>query len=114
MFRITTANAYAASVDNLQNRQYELNMAQQRLTSQKRVLAPSDDPAAAARAERSRAMIQRADANQRAVDASKNSMTLTEAALGDATELIQQAYQASAKVLQVAQSIFDTMLQLGR
>jgi flagellar hook-associated protein 3 FlgL len=91
MFRITTANAYAASVDNLQNRQYELNMAQQRLTSQKRVLAPSDDPAAAARAERSRAMIQRADANQRAVDASKNSMTLTEAALGDATELIQQA-----------------------
>ena len=91
MFRITTANAYAASVDNLQNRQYELNMAQQRLTSKKRVLAPSDDPAAAARAERARAMIQRSDANQRAVDASKNSMTLTEAALGDATELIQQA-----------------------
>lgn len=89
--RITTANAYAASVDNLQNRQYELTMSQQRLTSQKRVLAPSDDPAAAARAERARAMMQRADATQRAVDASKNSMTLTEAALGDATELMQQA-----------------------
>lgn len=91
MIRITTANAYAASVDNLQNRQYELSMAQQRLTSKKRVLAPSDDPAAAARAERARALMQRADATQRAVDASKNSMTLTESALGDATELIQQA-----------------------
>lgn len=34
----------------------------------------------------------------------------------EASKLIQfqQAYQASAKVLQVAQSIFDTMLQLGR
>ncbi|TDM09249.1 MAG: hypothetical protein C4K60_08105 [Ideonella sp. MAG2] len=25
----------------------------------------------------------------------------------------QQSYQAAAKVLQVAQSVFDTMLQLG-
>jgi flagellar hook-associated protein 1 len=34
----------------------------------------------------------------------------------EASKLIQyqQAYQAAAKVLQVAQSIFDTMLQLGR
>lgn len=91
MIRVTTANAFATSVENLQRRQVELNRAQEQLTSGKRVLNPSDDPAAAARAERARALSQRADATQRAVDASKNAMTLTESALGDATELVQQA-----------------------
>jgi flagellar hook-associated protein 1 FlgK len=43
--------------------------------------------------------------------ASKTGVNLDE----EAARLIQfqQAYQASAKVLQVAQSVFDTMLQLG-
>jgi flagellar hook-associated protein 3 FlgL len=91
MYRVTTANAFASSVDNIQRRQQELNRSQEQLTSQKRVLLPSDDPAAAARAERSRSLMQRSDATQRAVDASKNSMTLTESALGDAVDLMQRA-----------------------
>lgn len=91
MYRITTANAFASSVDNIQRRQQELNRSQEQLTSQKRVLLPSDDPAAAARAERSRSLMQRSDATQRAVDASKNSMTLTESALGNAVDLMQRA-----------------------
>jgi flagellar hook-associated protein 1 FlgK len=43
--------------------------------------------------------------------ASKTGVNLDE----EASRLIQfqQSYQAAAKVLQVAQSIFDTMLQLG-
>jgi flagellar hook-associated protein 3 FlgL len=91
MLRITTLNAYTSTVGNLQTRQSELNDAQNRLTSGKRVLVASDDPTAAARAERARALTQRAVASQRAVDASKNSMTLTESALGDAVDLVQQA-----------------------
>jgi flagellar hook-associated protein 3 FlgL len=91
MLRIATANAYASSVDNLQRRQQELNNAQEQLTSGKRVLHASDDPTAAARAERARALMQRSDTTQRAIDASKTSMTLTESALGDAGELLQQA-----------------------
>lgn len=91
MFRISTSSAYAAAIDNLQQRQQAMTESQQQLTSGKRVLVASDDPTAAARAERSRALSQREAATQRAVDASKNSMTLTEAALGDAGELVQQA-----------------------
>ena len=46
-----------------------------------------------------------------AVLASKTGVNLDE----EASRLIQyqQSYQAAAKVLQVAQSIFDTMLQIG-
>jgi flagellar hook-associated protein 3 FlgL len=71
-------------------RQDDLSSAQEQLTTGKRVNRASDDPAAAARAERALAAENRAVAGQRAVDASKNAMTLTESALGDATELLQQ------------------------
>lgn len=91
MIRITTANAFNSSIENLQQRQRSLDMAQTQLTSGKRVLNASDDPTSAARAERARALIQRADASQRAIDASRNSMKLTEAALGDGVSLVQQA-----------------------
>jgi flagellar hook-associated protein 3 FlgL len=91
MIRITTANAFSESVSNLQRRQSEMSRASEQMTSGKRVLVASDDPTAAARAERARALMQRADSTTRAIDASKNSMTLTEAALGDATSLVQQA-----------------------
>ncbi|MFZ2989897.1 flagellar hook-associated protein FlgL [Ideonella sp.] len=89
--RITTGQAFSTSVDNLQRRQSEMSLAQEQLTSGKRVLRASDDPTAAARAERARSLVQRADATERAVAASRNAMTLTEAALGDATSLVQQA-----------------------
>ena len=39
--RITTANAFDSSVDNLQRRQQELRTAQDQLTSGKRVHAPA-------------------------------------------------------------------------
>lgn len=87
---IATANAYNISLDQLMTRQENLANAQEQLTSGKRVNRASDDPAAAARAERALAAEARSTANQRAVDASTNAMTLTESALGDAGELLQQ------------------------
>jgi flagellar hook-associated protein 3 FlgL len=89
--RISSSNAYDASVSNLQLRQQSLSDAQMRLTSGKRVLKPSDDPAAAAVAERALAAESRANAQLRALDASRNAMQLSESALGDAGELMQQA-----------------------
>ncbi len=91
MVRTSTANQFSAGVDVLQARQRELLEAQTQLTSGKRVSRPSDDPSAAARAERAMAASARADANQRALDTSRQSMTQAEAALGDADELLQQA-----------------------
>ncbi|HRH27843.1 MAG TPA: flagellar hook-associated protein 3, partial [Aquabacterium sp.] len=89
--RIATSNRYDAAIDNLQKRQQDMAEAQMQLTSGKRVNVPSDDPVAAARAERDLATMARSDANQRALEASRNVALLGEAALGDATELLQQA-----------------------
>lgn len=92
--RITTSNAYDNSLDTLMRRQAELAKSQEQLTTGKRVNRASDDPAAAARAERALAAEARSTARMRSVDASLNAMSLTENALGDATELMQQVREA--------------------
>jgi flagellar hook-associated protein 3 FlgL len=89
--RIASLSSFDASVAQLQRRQEAMTTAQEKLTSGKRVMRPSDDPADAARAERALAAESRAIAQQRALDASRNAMQLTESALGDASELMQQA-----------------------
>ncbi|EGJ09572.1 flagellar hook-associated protein FlgL [Rubrivivax benzoatilyticus] len=89
--RITAANAFETSIKNLQKRQEGLSDAQDRLTSGKRVVTASDDPVAAARAERALAAMVRSEANQRALEASRNVMLQAESALGNAGDLLQQA-----------------------
>lgn len=89
--RITAAKAFESSIQNLQQRQENLAQAQDRMTSGKRVAVASDDPVAAARAERALATMMRTEANQRALEASRNAMQQAESALGDAGELLQQA-----------------------
>ncbi|WP_310385768.1 flagellar hook-associated protein FlgL [Roseateles sp.] len=88
--RLSTANIFDASIATLQRRQQDMQNAQTQLTSGKKIANASDDPTGAARAERAMATISRVDANQRALEASRNSTTLGEAALGDANELLQQ------------------------
>jgi flagellar hook-associated protein 3 FlgL len=89
--RLSTANLFDASIANLQRRQSAMQNQQEQLTSGKRIAVASDDPTGAARAERALTSIGRVEANQRALEASRNSMTLGESALGDANELLQQA-----------------------
>lgn len=88
--RITLANSFERSTANLQLRQQQLTEAQTQLTSGKRVQRASDDPAAAARAERALAAQTRSEAQSRALDASRNAMQLSESTLGQAGELLQQ------------------------
>ena len=88
--RINTANQFERSVETLQQRQQALHTAQDRITSGKRVLRPSDDPAAAARAERALVQQYRVDADRRGLDASKQAMVQAESALGDAVGLMQR------------------------
>ena len=89
--RISTTNAYETAISQLQKRQASLTDAQERLTSGKRVMRASDDPASAAVAERALAAQQRSEAQLRALGASRNAMQLSESALGDAGELVAQA-----------------------
>lgn len=102
--RITTFNAYQTSVQQLQRRQEQLTESQEQLTSGKRVRRASDDPAAAARAERALAATSRVVADQRALDTSRQAMELVEAALGDANELLQQA---RARVLEAGNGSYS-------
>ena len=92
--RLSTSNTYNTALDSLVDRQARLAGTQEQLTTGKRVNHASDDPAAAARAERALAAERRAVASQRAVDASNNAMTLTETALADAGTLLQSAREA--------------------
>ena len=89
--RISTANAFDSGIDSLTRRKSELSGLQDQMTSGKRVAKASDDPAAAARAERALASISRTETSQRAVDASKVVMTQTESSLGSADDLLQRA-----------------------
>ena len=92
--RLATANTFDASIATLQRRQQQLQTVQQQLTSGKKVSQASDDPTGAARAERAQTAIGKIDANQRALEASRNGMTLSEGALGDANEMLQQVREA--------------------
>lgn len=89
--RVSTANNYDNTVANLQQRQIDLAHKQNQMTSGLRVNVASDDPVAAARAERAQATLSRAETDKRTADAAKNAMTLSESALGSATDLLQSA-----------------------
>ncbi len=89
--RVSTANRYQSAVDSLQQRQRDMSEAQMQMTDGKRINKPSDDPTAAARAERAYLTQQRISSEQRSVDASRNAMVLAESAMGQANELLQMA-----------------------
>lgn len=92
--RIATAHMYDASIANMQRRQEALADSQVRLTSGKRVLRASDDPTAAARAERALAVEQRMTAAQRGVEASRTAMTQAESTLGQGIDVLQSARES--------------------
>ncbi|MES2090737.1 MAG: flagellar hook-associated protein FlgL [Pseudomonadota bacterium] len=92
--RISTAHRYESAIESLQQRQIEMANSQQQLTSGKKVNQASDDPIAAARAERALAGMSRSDANQRSLEASRNVMQLSESSIGDSVDLLQQARES--------------------
>lgn len=88
--RIGTATQYDSAVRNISARQTALSNLQENLTAGKRVLRASDDPVAAAQAERALTRIGRIQTEQRALDVQRNTVAQAEASLGDAVGLVQQ------------------------
>jgi flagellar hook-associated protein 3 FlgL len=124
--RISTAAAFEKSVASLQEQRRKVNDSQEHLDGQKRVLRASDDPVAAARAERARAQLASSEAQKRSIEASRNAMTQTESALGDAGNLLSEAMAAlvsagngvfsdseRATVAQQLQSLRDQLFSLA-
>lgn len=89
--RIPTFHTQDAGLETLNARQADMLSLQNQIATGKRVSKPSDDPAAAARAERALAAHTRAVSSQKAVDASRAAMTQAESALGDSGALLQRA-----------------------
>lgn len=92
-YRVSTANMYDSTLRNLGARQKTLVDLQENLTSGKRVVRASDDPVAAAQAERALTRISRIQTEQRALDVQRNAIAQAETTLGDAVGLVQEIRQ---------------------
>lgn len=88
-FRVGTSTMYDSAVQNLGARQKTLVDLQENLTSGKRVVRPSDDPVAAAQAERAMTRIARIQAEQRQLEIQRGNVAQAESSLGDAISLVQ-------------------------
>ena len=88
--RLSTANMYDSALRNMTSRQTSLANLQENLTSGKRVVRASDDPVAAAQAERSMTRITRIQTEQRALELQRNAVAQAESTLGDAVGVMQQ------------------------
>lgn len=91
IYRVATANTFDRTIQNINRRQSELAQAQEQLSSGKRVNRASDDAVAATLAERAQNRLARVQADQTALEASRSSLTLVEAGLGEANDLLARA-----------------------
>jgi flagellar hook-associated protein 3 FlgL len=89
--RIGTAYAQQLAIEGITDRQARLLKTQDQLASGKRVNAPSDDPVAAAQAEKLRSREARIETEKRAASHARQALSAAEGALGDATTLLQSA-----------------------
>lgn len=87
--RIGTANNYDQALEQLYQRQSDLSAKQERLSSGLRVNRASDDPGAAAQAERAMTRLSRIETDQRALEVQRAALVTAESALGEATGLLQ-------------------------
>lgn len=89
LYRLSTANQYDIALRNIGQRQTSLSNLQENLTSGKRVVRASDDPVAAAQAERAITRMSRNETDLRALDMQRNTMALAESTLGEAGDAMQ-------------------------
>lgn len=87
IYRTSTANNYDRARLNIQQRQSELGVSQEQLSSGKRVAKASDDAVAATLSERTQNRQARTEADLRALEASRRSLQQAEGALSTASDL---------------------------
>lgn len=87
--RIGSANMYDNTINNLSSRQSSLVDLMEKTTAGKRVLRASDDPVAAAQAERARTRIARSENDQRVLGAQRDVIAQGESVLGTAQSALQ-------------------------
>lgn len=88
--RLGTANMYDSTVRNITARQSDLVDQTNKTSSGKRVLRPSDDPVAAAQAERALTRMARVEADQRALNAQRATIDYAESTLGTSINALEE------------------------
>ncbi|MFZ4626663.1 MAG: flagellin [Rhodoferax sp.] len=91
--RLGSANAYDGALRNINTRQSALVNLQDQISSGKRVLRASDDPLAAAQAERALTRLSRIATDQRALESQRSAIISAESTLGDVTDALQKFRQ---------------------
>ena len=102
--RMGSAYAYDRTINNITKQQAELNSQMEHASAGKRVIRASDDPVAAAQAERSRTRISRLETDQRALDAQVSSMSYAETTLGSVSDALQKFREL---VVQAGNAAYD-------
>ncbi len=97
--RIATASAFDRSLEGMNRQREQATKLQDQLSSGTRITRLSDDPSAAAGAERARASIARLDVEKRMVDYAQQMLGLADGALSSSSDVLQSAR--------------DTLLQAG-
>lgn len=104
LFRLGTAHMYDRTIGNISKQQAELASQMEHTSAGKRVLRASDDPVAAAQAERARTRMARIETDQRALDAQITSMEYAESTLGAVNDALQEF---RALVVQAGNGSYD-------
>jgi len=88
--RLGTANMYDRTISNISKQQAELASQMEHASAGKRVLRASDDPVAAAQAERARTRLTRMETDQRMLDAQTATIKYGESTLGEINAAVQE------------------------
>jgi len=88
--RLGTANMYDRTITNINKQQSELASQMEHTSAGMRVIRASDDPVAAAQAERARNRLERIASDQRGLDAQTATITYGESTLGEINEALQE------------------------
>lgn len=88
--RLGTANMYDRTIHNINRQQNELASQMEHTSAGMRVIRPSDDPVAAAQAERARNRLERIASDQRGLDAQKATIEYAESTLGEINDALQE------------------------
>jgi len=88
--RLGTANMYDRTISNISKQQAELASQMEHTSAGKRVLRASDDPVAAAQAERARTRLDRIETDQRMLKAQTATIEYAEGTLGEINDAVQE------------------------
>ncbi len=89
--RISTSQIYQQGITNILNKQTEVARLQQQIATQKRILAPSDDPAASAQVLSIENATSTTDQYQKNADMATSRLQLEEGAIASASEIMVRA-----------------------